>query len=152
MVHKILTKMQKKKKKSEKCTLQACGTVVVSIKHCFQAYEQKCVWTSSIFTIKMFIFMVKISLSKKREISEREGDRAKRGRLDRSGEVYCGSKSRRPLNSHCLVVRLKILSVISRSHYRATKSHYFTKTSQDFKQIRFLSTATNYFYKLTTHI
>ena len=33
-----------------------------------------------------------------------------------------------------LVVRLKILSVISRSHYRATKSHYFTKTSQDFKQ------------------
>ena len=45
-----------------------------------------------------------------------------------------GVRISRPLNSHYLVVRLKILSVISRSHYRATKSHYFTKTSQDFKQ------------------
>ena len=33
------------------------------------------------------------------------------------------------LKGHCsyyLVVRFKILSIISRSHYRATKSHYFT--------------------------
>ena len=52
----------------------------------------------------------------------------------------------RPLNSHYLVVRLNILSIISRSHYRATKSHYFTKTSQDFKQ-----NLTNSHYKLTTH-
>ena len=43
----------------------------------------------------------------------------------------------RPLNSHYLVVRLKILSIISRSHYRATKSHYYTKISS--KISRFLS-------------
>ena len=59
----------------------------------------------------------------------------------------------RPLNSHYLVVRLKILSVISRSHYRATKSHYFTKTSQDFKQnLKISLYSQKSFYKLTTHI
>ena len=52
----------------------------------------------------------------------------------------------RPLNSHYLVVRLKILSVISRSHYRATKSQKHLKISS--KISRFLSTATNHIFTL----